>query len=106
MESASDLKKYIEILPKNIIIVPKIESPNAVSNIKEITDVLNGEEKIVMLDHDDLFTNLKKNKESEAKFPEVLQNLINYCNKNNVILLRTIGVIFSDEEKRVSQYIK
>jgi len=106
VESASDLKKYIELLPKNIIIVPKIESPNAVSNIKEITDVLNGEEKIVMLDHDDLFTNLKKNKESEAKFPEVLQNLINYCNKNNVILLRTIGVIFSDEEKRISQYIK
>jgi len=106
VESASDLKKYIEILPKRIIIVPKIESPNAVSNIKEITNALNGKEKIVMLDHDDLFTNLKKNKESETKFPELVRNLINYCNKNNVILLRTIGVIFSDEEKRISQYIK
>jgi len=75
-------------------------------NIDEITNVLNGEEKTVMLDHDDLFTKLMKNKESESKFKEYIQNLIDYCNKNNVILLRTIGVIFSDEEKRVSQYIK
>jgi len=106
VESASDLKKFIELLPKRIIIVPKIESPKAISNIDEITNVLKGEEKIVMLDHDDLFTKLKKNKESESKFKEYIQNLIDYCNKNNVILLRTIGVIFSDEEKRVSQYIK
>jgi len=106
VESASDLKKYIELLPKSIIIVPKIESPSAISNIDEITNVLKGEEKIVMLDHDDLFTNMKKNKEPESKFKEYIQNLINYCNKNNIILLRTIGVIFSDEEKRVSQYIK
>jgi len=67
---------------------------------------LKGEEKIVMLDHDDLFTNMKKNKEPESKFKEYIQNLIDYCNKNNIILLRTIGVIFSDEEKRISQYIK
>jgi len=106
VESASDLKKYIELLPKNIIIVPKIESPKAISNIDDITNVLKGEEKIVMLDHDDLFTNMKKNKEPESKFKEYIQNLIDYCNKNNVILLRTIGVIFSDEEKRISQYIK
>ena len=37
-------------------------------NIDEITNVLNGEEKTVMLDHDDLFTKLMKNKESESKF--------------------------------------
>ncbi len=55
---------------------------------------------------DDLFTKLKKNKESESKFKEYIQNLTDYCNKNNVILLRTIGVIFSDEEKRISQYVK
>jgi len=55
---------------------------------------------------DDLFANMKKNKESESKFKEYIQNLTDYCNKNNVILLLTIGVIFSDEEKRISQYVK
>ena len=34
------------------------------------------------------------------------KNEINYCEKNNVTLLRTVGVIFSDEEKRTTQYIK
>ena len=29
-----------------------------------------------------------------------------FCDKNNVVLLRTIGVIFSDEEKRTTQYVK
>ena len=27
------------------------------------------------------------------------------CNDNNIKLLRTIGVVFSDDEKRVTQYI-
>jgi len=34
-----------------------------------------------------IFTKLMKNKESESKFKEYIQNLIDYCNKNNVILL-------------------
>jgi len=36
---------------------------------------------------DDLFTNMNKNKESESKFKDYIPNLIDYCNKNNVILL-------------------
>jgi len=31
---------------------------------------------------------------------------VDYCNSNKIILLRTIGVMFSDEEKRISEYIK
>ena len=36
VESSDDLKKYIEILPDSITIVPKIESPQAVNNIENI----------------------------------------------------------------------
>lgn len=105
VEGIEDIKQYVELIPKNIIIVPKIESPKGVNNIKEITDGLNGSQKILMLDHDDLYSNLIKNNEPASKFKNYLEDLVNYCNKNNIIILRTIGVIFSDSEKRITQYI-
>jgi len=106
VESSDDLTKYNELLPNNVIIVPKIESPLAVSNIENIVAALKGPEKIVMLDHDDLFSSLLKNNESESKFKEYIKILVTFCEKNNIKLLRTIGVVFSDTEKRISQYIK
>jgi len=106
VESSDDLTKYNELLPNNVIIVPKIESPLAVSNIENIVDALKGSEKILMLDHDDLFSSLLKNKEPESKFKEYIKILVTFCEKNNIKLLRTVGVIFSDTEKRISQYIK
>ena len=105
VESSDDLKKYIEILPPSISIVPKIESPTAVDNIENIINALPNE-KIVMLDHDDLFSSLLKQNKPPSDFKEYIKNLITFCEKNNVILLRTIGVVFSDSEKRISQYIK
>lgn len=105
VESSDDLKKYIEILPDTISIVPKIESPTAVDNIENIVAPLLNE-KIVMLDHDDLFSSILKQKKPTSDFKECIKNLVNFCEKNNVTLLRTIGVVFSDSEKRISQYIK
>ena len=105
VESSDDLKKYIKILPDHIIIVPKIESPTAVDNIKNIVDSLPNQ-KIIMLDHDDLFSSLLKQNKPASDFKEYIKNLVAYCDKNNVTLLRTIGVVFSDSEKRISQYIK
>ena len=58
-----------------------------------------------MLDHDDLFSDILKKNKSESKFKEHIKTLIEFCHKNNIKLLRTVGVIFSDEEKRVSQYV-
>jgi len=106
VESSDDLKKYNDLIPNNVIIVPKIESPKAVSNIENIVNSLYSPEKIVMLDHDDLFSSILKNKEPESKFKDYIKTLITFCEKNNVKLLRTVGVVFSDTEKRISQYIK
>ena len=74
-------------------------------NIKDITNVL-GDKKIVMLDHDDLYSNLIKKNEIPEKFKDYIVNLSEFCQENNVTLLRTIGVVFSDEEKRTTQYMK
>ena len=59
-----------------------------------------------MLDHDDLFSSLLKQNKPVSDFKNYIKNLVIFCEKNNVKLLRTIGVVFSDSEKRISQYIK
>jgi len=105
IEKSEDLKPYTEIIPKYITIVPKIESPNGVNNIKEITDSLAGPEKIIMLDHDDLYSNMIKDNQPSSKFKDHMEKLVDFCEKNDIIILRTIGVIFSDVEKRITQYI-
>jgi len=102
----NDLSEFLDLIPKTITIVPKIESPTGVSNIKKITDNLPYREKIIMLDHDDLFSALKKNGEPESNFVEYIKDLITFCEENNIVLLRTVGVIFSDREKRTTQYFK
>jgi citrate lyase beta subunit len=105
VNSADDLKKFIDKIPEHVSLVPKIESPEGVLNIKNITDIL-GDEKIIMLDHDDLYSNLIKKNESSDKFKDYIITLTNYCQTNNVIMLRTIGVVFSNEETRTTQYVK
>ena len=106
VESASDLEDYIQKIPPNIILVPKIESPIAIQNISEIVNAIPTDKKVLMLDHDDLFSRIIKNNESIDNFQSYIQKLSDYCSSNKITLLRTIGVIFSDEEKRVSEYIK
>ena len=39
-------------------------------------------------------------------FKKYIRDLVDYCDSNKIVLLRTIGVMFSDEEKRISEYIK
>ena len=106
VNSLEDLRIYLKLIPKEIIIVPKIESPTAILNIKSIVETIPSTKKIIMLDHDDLYSVLIKDKEPSTKFTEYIKKLTEFCSKNDVVLLRTIGVIFSDEEKRPTQYIK
>jgi len=105
VNSAKNIKEFFQKIPKHVTLVPKIESPEGVKNILEITECL-GDKKIIMLDHDDLYSNLIKNHESPEKFKEYVYILSEFCKKNNIVMLRTVGVIFSDEETRVTQYLK
>lgn len=105
VEKAADLEAYLKLIPKYVTIVPKIENPNGVRNIGEIISSLPGPDKIIMLDHDDLYSALIKENEPPSKFKDYITSLISFCDENNVKILRTIGVIFSDTEKRITQYI-
>jgi len=106
VENKNDLVPFQDKLPDHINLVPKIESPTAVSNIKEICDSLKTEKKIVMLDHDDLFSSIMRNNEDKNVFQEYIKKLIDFCEENGISLLRTVGVMFSDDEKRLTQYEK
>jgi hypothetical protein len=77
-----------------------------VDNIKEIFESLREKKKMVMLDHDDLFSSIIKQNIDKNQFEIYIQRLAEFCNKNNVLLLRTVGVMFSDDEKRITQYQK
>ena len=105
VNSSQDLNFFIDKIPKHVTLVPKIESPEGILNIKDTTDAL-GIEKVIMLDHDDFYSNLIKKNENPEKFKYYITYLTDFCQKNNVVLLRTIGVVFSDDEKRDTQYIK
>jgi citrate lyase beta subunit len=105
VNSSNDIKFFIDKIPKHVSLVPKIESQDGIENIQEIVEILKNQ-KIIMLDHDDLFSNLVKKKENPEKFKDYIVRLTDFCQKNNVIMLRTIGVVFSDEETRDTQYIK
>ena len=106
VEGKNDLQPFLDKLPDHINIVPKIESPNAILNIKEICDALKTEEKVVMLDHDDLFSSIIRKNENKNNFQKYIRKLIDFCEKENISLLRTVGVMFSDDEKRTTQYEK
>lgn len=105
VESANDIITYKESLNSKVNIIPKIESPKGIENIQQITDVLDSEDKIIMLDHDDLYSALRSQNIPKEQFPEYIERLTKFCTENSVVLLRTIGVIFSDSEKRISQYV-
>ena len=106
VESKNDLQPFLDKLPDYINIVPKIESSKAVLNIREICDSLKTEKRIIMLDHDDLFSSIIRNNEDKNTFQEYIKKLIDFCKKENISLLRTVGVMFSDDEKRTTQYEK
>ncbi len=106
VESKNDLMEFFEKLPGHVIIVPKIESPKAINNIDEICNSLKTKKKILMLDHDDLFSAIIRTNGKIEEFQEYIKKLIDYCEKKEISLLRTVGVVFSDDEKRTTQYVK
>jgi len=76
-----------------------------VNNIEDTMNSIPSVQKIIMLDHDDLYSSMLKKNEPSTNFVLYVNKLVDYCTKNNVILLRTIGVIFSDDEKRITEYV-
>lgn len=99
VESAKDVKYFQErIFEKPAIkIVPKIETYAGVENSKSIIGALNYKPAILMLDHQDLYSDLVRlNK--EVYYLNIVDFLMAVCKRKGAKLLRTIGIVFSTEE--------
>ena len=78
VEKKQDLSKYKKIIPNHVTIVPKIESIKGIVNIKEITNELEGNKKMVMLDHDDLYSSMLKSNDNPENFQVYIKTLIDF----------------------------
>jgi hypothetical protein len=81
------------LIPTRIILIPKIESKIGINKFELIINKLKRNEKYIMLDKEDLYTDLDNNNE---KFEEYLQLIRNKCLDNSIECLELQGVIFSD----------
>ena len=79
-------------MPARIRLVPKIESKQGIDNLEEILEALTKGEDYIMLDKEDLYTDLKSHKEL---FEQYVQLAKEKCKKNNIKVLELQGVIFA-----------
>lgn len=77
-------------------IVPKIETLKGTLALSDILGALNYEPQIIMLDHEDLFSNLVHLKK-EHHYLDIVNQLVDTCRKKSAHLLRVKGIIFSDD---------
>ncbi len=77
-------------------IVPKIETLKGTDNLAGILDAMNYTPQVIMLDHEDLFSNLVSLKKEKA-YLQIVEQLVDICKKRDARLLRVKGIIFSDE---------
>jgi citrate lyase beta subunit len=98
VEYADDMTEYIEKLPSDVVIVPKIETVDAVANIDEILFALPDDRvKMIMLDHDDMYLSfVNSGNESRDFYTTCVKELQEACDRRGVKILRTVGVAFSD----------
>jgi len=98
VESANDIFSYVNLFREVLSVVPKIETEKGINNISDICSII-PDQKIIMLDHDDLFSDLIRLNIPSSNFFYYIKKLSDYCSKNKIQLLKTRGVIFSDMDE-------
>lgn len=77
-------------------IVPKIETYKGALNLLDIIDSLDYKPAVIMLDHEDLFSNLVHLKK-EKLYLNIVDKIIEVCRRKHAVLLRVKGVIFAND---------
>ena len=94
VENGKDISFYCDKFKAKI--VPKIETLKGTEHLTGILDAMNYRPQIIMLDHEDLFSNLVHLKKEDS-YLDIVNELVSICRSKNVHLLRVKGIIFSDE---------
>lgn len=98
VESGEDLMHFNIMIPPHVNIVPKIETIQGVDYISHIAKFMCNKKNYIMLDHDDLCSDLIRHGIDPAlMYTGYINSLIKFCKANNINLLRTQGVVFSTE---------
>ena len=85
---------YYQGLFKGVKTVPKIETYIGIRNARDIIQALNYKDKVIMLDHQDLYSDLV-GMERESEYLDLVSSLDKTCQEKKVYLLRTVGIVFS-----------
>lgn len=94
VEDPESVRNYCDKFKAKII--PKIETLKGTILLPRILDALNYRPQIIMLDHEDLFSNLVHLKK-ESRYLDIVNHLVQTCRKKKAHLLRVKGIIFSDD---------
>lgn len=90
IEEVSEVNLICEMLPEDVKFVPKIETLKGVLNLRKLFDT--GKIKHIMLDAEDLYTNIQNDVEL---FVELKERVRRVCKEYNVTCLELHGVIFN-----------
>ena len=94
IENASQVR-YYQTFFRGLKLVPKIESFIGVTNARDIIKALNYEDKVVMLDHQDLYSDLIRMDRADS-YLDLVDCLDKICKEEKCCLLRTVGVVFAE----------
>ena len=98
VENGEDLANFNIMIPSRVNIVPKIETMQGIDYISHIAKFMCNQKNYIMLDHDDLCSDLiRHNLDPAIMYTDFINPLIDFCVKHNINLLRTQGVVFSTE---------
>jgi citrate lyase beta subunit len=88
-EESSMIQNIRSKVPRHITLVPKIETTKGISNLNDIVSA--AQTKFIMLDKEDLYTDVKGNQEEFEKLVTLCRE---NCKKIGVTCLELKGVIF------------
>ena len=95
VKNAKQIAEMRKMVPQRIRLIPKVESKEGIDNLEAIIAQLRKDEKYIMLDKEDLYTDLKDRK---GLFEQYVGLAKVKSKKNNVNLLELQGVIFAPAE--------
>ena len=90
IEEIAEVNLICEMLPKGVSFVPKIETLKGVLNLNKLFDT--GKIKHIMLDAEDLYTNIQNDVELFINLKERVRRV---CKEYSVELLELYGVVFN-----------
>lgn len=98
VRDARTVKRLLGLIPPSVQLIPKIESRAGVDALEEIAEALPYATKYIMLDKEDLYTDMSND---NASFLDYLQRVREQCSRCGVHPLELAGVIFLSDVIRL-----